>query len=48
MDINELNEINRKQQEEQAIIKMQKIIVDEMNRLREMESLCSQAIEGVY
>ena len=46
MDINELNEINRKQQEEQAIIKMQKIIVDEMNRLREMESLCSQAIEA--
>jgi hypothetical protein len=46
MDINELNEINRKQQEEQAILKMQKIIVDEMNRLREMESLCSQAIEA--
>ena len=46
MDINELNEINKKHQEEQAILKMQKIIVDEMNRLREMESLCSQAIEA--
>ena len=46
MDINELNEINRKQQEEQAVLKMQKIVMEEMNKLREMESLCSQAIEA--
>ena len=46
MNIDELNEINRKQQEEQATRQMQQIIVDEMNRLREMESLCTQAIEA--
>jgi hypothetical protein len=47
MNIEELNEINRKQQEEQATRQMQQIIIDEMNRLREMESLCTQAIEAV-
>ena len=41
MDINELNEINRKQQEERATRQMQQIVIDEMNRLREMESLCT-------
>jgi hypothetical protein len=46
MDINELNEINRKQQEERATRQMQQIIIDEMNRLREMESLCTQAMEA--
>jgi hypothetical protein len=46
MDINELNEINRKQQEERATRQMQQIVIDEMNRLREMESLCTQAIEA--
>lgn len=46
MDIDELNEINRKQQEERAIRQMQQIIIDEMNRLREMESLCTQAMEA--
>jgi len=46
MDINELNEINSKQQEERATRQMQQIIIDEMNRLREMESLCTQAIEA--
>ena len=47
MNIDELNDINRKQQEEQATRQMQQIIIDEMNRLREMESLCTQAIEAV-
>jgi len=47
MNIDELNEINSKQQEEQATRQMQQIIIDEMNRLREMESLCTQAIEAV-
>ena len=46
MDINELNKINRKQQEERATRQMQQIVIDEMNRLREMESLCTQAIEA--
>lgn len=46
MNIDEINEINRKQQEEQATRQMQQIIIDEMNRLREMESLCTQAIEA--
>ena len=47
MNIDELNDINRKQQEEQSTRQMQQIIIDEMNRLREMESLCTQAIEAV-
>jgi hypothetical protein len=46
MDIDEINELNRKQQEDEMTLRMQQIIVDEMNRLREMESLCSQAIEA--
>ena len=45
MDINELNEINRKQQEERMRKKMQQVIIDEMNRLREMEALCTQGLE---
>lgn len=46
MDINELNEINRKQQETRAMKQMQNIVVNELNKLREMEMLCSQAIEA--
>lgn len=46
MDINEINEINRKQQETRAMKQMQNIVVNELNKLREMEMLCSQAIEA--
>ncbi len=46
MDINEINEINRKQQEIRAMKQMQNIVVNELNKLREMEMLCSQAIEA--
>ena len=45
MDINELNEINRRQQDERMRTKMQQVIIDEMNRLREMEALCTQGLE---
>ena len=45
MNIDELNEINRKQQEEQATRQMQQIIVDEMNVFVKW-NLCTQAIEA--
>jgi hypothetical protein len=46
MDINEINEINRTHQETRAMKQMQNIVVNELNKLREMEMLCSQAIEA--